>query len=212
MWWPRKCSPITGNNKDILALPLRPLYSCISLLSFLLFLRDPYFNCPRMPVILPVSYLLLPVTNLAARVCTLSNSSWRTTPGGSQTELPYSRTGRTNPSLAASFTSWGQECKFRLRNPRVLLMLVQTLLTCSQWRLNELCRWCCSYKLDKRAHSWDYGTYHSGIRAVSPEPSLFAHIKYGSRRRIRPKIRHLALLDGCARAFEEWVYGGRKVS
>ena len=25
------------------------------------------------------------------------------------------------------------------------------------------------------------------IRAVSPEPSLFAHIKYGSRRRVRPK-------------------------
>ena len=49
------------------------------------------------------------------------------------------------------------------------------------------------------------------IRAVSPEPSLFAHMKYGSRRRVRPKIRHLAQLDGCARVFEEWVYGGRKV-
>ena len=36
-------------------LPLRPLYSNISLLSFLLFLRDFHFNCPRMPVILPVS-------------------------------------------------------------------------------------------------------------------------------------------------------------
>ena len=30
------------------------------------------------------------------------------------------------------------------------------------------------------------------ICAVSPEPSLFAHMKYGSRRRVRPKIRHLA--------------------
>ena len=30
------------------------------------------------------------------------------------------------------------------------------------------------------------------IRAVSPEPSLFAHNKYGSRRRVRLKIRHLA--------------------
>ena len=30
------------------------------------------------------------------------------------------------------------------------------------------------------------------IRAVSPEPSLFANIKYGNRRRVRPKIRHLA--------------------
>ena len=29
------------------------------------------------------------------------------------------------------------------------------------------------------------------IRAVSPEPSLFAHMKYGSRRRFRPKIRQL---------------------
>ena len=36
------------------------------------------------------------------------------------------------------------------------------------------------------------------IRAVSPEPSLFAYIQYGSRRRVRPKIKHLALLDGCA--------------
>ena len=33
------------------------------------------------------------------------------------------------------------------------------------------------------------------IRAVSPEHSLFAHIKYGSRRRVRPKFRHLAPLD-----------------
>ena len=49
------------------------------------------------------------------------------------------------------------------------------------------------------------------IRAVSPEPSLFAHMKYGSRRRVQPKIRHLAPLDGCACAFGEWLYGGRKV-
>ena len=50
------------------------------------------------------------------------------------------------------------------------------------------------------------------IRAVMPEPSLFAHIKHGSRRRVRPKIRHLAPLDGCACAFEEWVYGRRTVT
>ena len=49
------------------------------------------------------------------------------------------------------------------------------------------------------------------IYAVSPEPSLFAHMKYGSRRRLRPKIRHLAPPDGCACVFEELVYGGRKV-
>ena len=36
---------------------------------------------------------------------------------------------------------------------------------------------------------------------------LFAHMKYGSRQRVRPKIRHLAPLDGCACAFEKWDYG-----
>ena len=50
------------------------------------------------------------------------------------------------------------------------------------------------------------------IRAVSPQPALFAHMKYGSRRRVRPQIRHLVSLDCCACRFEEWVYGGRKVS
>ena len=30
------------------------------------------------------------------------------------------------------------------------------------------------------------------IRAVSPELSLFAHMNYGSRRRVRPKIGHVA--------------------
>ena len=29
------------------------------------------------------------------------------------------------------------------------------------------------------------------ISAVSPEPLLFAHMTYGSRQRVRPKIRHL---------------------
>ena len=28
---------------------------------------------------------------------------------------------------------------------------------------------------DDWASSWDYGTYHIGIRAVSPDSSLFAH-------------------------------------
>ena len=42
-------------DKVTMALPLRPLYSNISLLSFPLFLRDSHFNCPRMPVILIVS-------------------------------------------------------------------------------------------------------------------------------------------------------------
>ena len=39
------------SSVGILALPFRPLYNNMSLLSFLLFLRDSHFNCPRMPVI-----------------------------------------------------------------------------------------------------------------------------------------------------------------
>ena len=41
------------------------------------------------------------------------------------------------------------------------------------------------------------------IRAVSPEPLLFAHMKYGSRERVQPNIGHLAPLNGCACTFEE---------
>ena len=48
------------------------------------------------------------------------------------------------------------------------------------------------------------------IRTVWPEPSLFAHMNFGSRLRVRPKIRHLAPLDGCACTFEECIYRGRK--
>ena len=44
------------------------------------------------------------------------------------------------------------------------------------------------------------------IGAVSPEPSLFAHMKYGSRRRVQPNnVRH-PIPTACA--FEELVYGG----
>ena len=41
------------------------------------------------------------------------------------------------------------------------------------------------------------------IRAVSPEPSVFVHIKYGCRQSVRPNTRHLAPLDGCTCAFEK---------
>ena len=47
---------------------------------------------------------------------------------------------------------------------------------------------------------------------IRAEPSLFAHMKYGSRRWVLPKMRHLAPLNSCACAFEERVYGGRKVT
>ena len=41
------------------------------------------------------------------------------------------------------------------------------------------------------------------IHAVSPEPLLSAHMKYGSRQGVQPKMRHLAPLDGCTCTFEE---------
>ena len=48
------------------------------------------------------------------------------------------------------------------------------------------------------------------IRAIAPEPSLFAHIKYESRRRIRPKIKHVAPLHshfvGCTQARKFTLY------
>ena len=51
-------TPILGIRSSVgtLALPLKPLHSNMSLLSFLFFLRNSHFNCPRMPVILPVSF------------------------------------------------------------------------------------------------------------------------------------------------------------
>ena len=50
---------------------------------------------------------------------------------GSQTELPYSRTGRTSPLYADSLTSCGHADKLRTRKPRVLLAFVHILLTCA---------------------------------------------------------------------------------
>ena len=40
------------------------------------------------------------------------------------------------------------------------------------------------------AQATSEGSGEPAICAVSPEPSLFAHMNYGSRRRVRPKIRH----------------------
>ena len=73
----------------------------------------------------------------------------------------------------------------------------------------------------KWTSSWDFGTYHTGdqrrlrracISAQSRQSLRCSHtwsmeVNEGSDQ----NIRHLAPLDGCACAFEEWVYGGRKV-
>ena len=75
-----------------------------------------------------------------------------------------------------------------------------------QYHLSQLMRlWYLSHRRPVKAQA------SLGIRAVSPEPLLFAHMKYGNRRRVQPQIGHLAPLDGWACTFEEWVYGGWKV-
>ena len=56
----------------------------------------------------------------------------------------------------------------------------------------------------------DFGTYTNvqttlRINAVSPEPSLFQHSKFGYRRKLRKKIRHLTLLGSCACMIKGWL-------
>ena len=82
-------------------------------------------------------------------------------------------------------------------------------LFCSAWWLSRSGQ---HMRLRYLSHRWPAKAQASlRICAVSPESSLFAHMKYGRSRRVRPKIRHLAQLDGCACAFEEWAYGGWKM-
>ena len=73
------------------------------------------------------------------------------------------------------------------------------LISCSKNdHLSQLMRlWYLSHRRPAKAQA------RLRIRAVSPEPLLFAYIKYGSILRVRPKIRHLAPLDGCTCAFEK---------
>ena len=72
----------------------------------------------------------------------------------------------------------------------------------SRLKLSQLMRlWYLSHRRPAKAQA---GLH---IRAVSPEPSLFAHMNNGSRRRVRPKIRHPAPLDGCVCVFDECKEG-----
>ena len=72
---------------------------------------------------------------------------------------------------------------------------------------------CCSSQLSQLMRLW-YLSHRRPAKAqaslhictVSPEPSLFTYMKYGSGRRVRWNIRHPAPLDGCAGVIEEWVY------
>ena len=56
-WFLQRLVLGTRSPVGILALPFRPLYSNMSRLSFLLFLRLSHLSCLRMPVILPSGLL-----------------------------------------------------------------------------------------------------------------------------------------------------------
>ena len=58
---------------------------------------------------------------------------------------------------------------------------------CWRYNLSQLTRlWYLSHRRPAKAQA------SLRIRAVSPEPSLFAHMRYGSRRRVRPKPHWMA--------------------
>ena len=81
---------------------------------------------------------------------------------------------------------------------KFLYFVVKSLLSAGGPYLSQLMRlWYLSHRRPAKAQA------SLRIRAVSPEPLLFAHITYGSRRMVQPKIGHLAQLDGYACVFEE---------
>ena len=93
------------------------------------------------------------------------------------------------------------ETSFQLRLELLYLTLGYWISSVMVWFMSQHMRfWYLSHREQRRLRC---------LSAVAPESSLFAHIKYRSRRRIRPKIRRVAPLDGCACMFEDWVYGGR---
>ena len=106
--------------------------------------------------------------------------------------IHLTRQGRFVPSNAHSFkcacaaTQKGQRCGSLSEDLSSSIYMSQVM------RL-----WYLSYRRPAKAQ----GSLH--IRAISKEPSLFAHMKYGSRRRARSKIRHVAPLDGYTCAFED---------
>ena len=77
---------------------------------------------------------------------------------------------------------------------------------CENFKMGQFMRlWYLSHRRTAKAQA------RLCIRAVSPKPSLFAHIKCGSRRTVWPKTRRGVPVDCCAGVFEEWIYGGQKV-
>ena len=114
-----------------------PLYSNISLLSFLLFLRDSHLTVQECQ-----SYFQFHNCNYLSQIWQRAYARFLILPW--ELHLRGPKPNCHNPGLGApilykllllpfnlfNLLSRGQEYKFLLRNPRVLLALVQTLLTC----------------------------------------------------------------------------------
>ena len=81
--------------------------------------------------VFPWTRAWLPVTNLALRRWTNSNSSLWLAWWGSQTQHPYSSTGLTRVLIHFSLTSMGQKLMLRCRNASVPLAFPHTAEICS---------------------------------------------------------------------------------
>ena len=112
-----------------LALPLRPLYSIISLLSFLHFLRDSHLIVQECQ-----SYSKFHNCNYLSQIWQRAFARFPILPG--ELHLGGPKPNCHNPGLGSPILYKlpllppGGKNMFLLRNPRVLLVLVQTLLTC----------------------------------------------------------------------------------
>ena len=126
-WFPPRLVLGKRSSVCILALPLRPLYSSISLLSFLLFLGIPILTVQEYQ-----SYSQF-------HICTFLSHIWLRTfvrflipPEelhlGVPNQTAILKDRAHQPFVSCFFYLLG--AKFYLRNPRFLSALVQTLLTC----------------------------------------------------------------------------------
>ena len=79
-------------------------------------------------------------------------------------------------------------CEYPVALFHDIFLYIHFQLEMNDFHLSQLMRlWYLSHRRPTKAQA------SLRIRAVSPEPSLFAQIKYGSRRRVRPKNRHARL-------------------
>ena len=92
----------------------------------------------------------------------------------------------------------GRATLFKFWDNDSIFLGVQIFRTFTEQYMSQLIRlWYLSQRQPAKAQA------SLCMHAVWQGPSLFAHMKYENRRRVRPKIGHLAPLDDCACALEE---------